>query len=91
MAESVNGRNVRRVEHGQCVYQQTGDGMWVELNAAGQPSFRFTEYGRDDWSVYLHDSSRNVQIQLDLFRKWISYGTNQLAHTDLYPITQSWR
>ena len=87
----VNGRNVTRVDYGQGAFQQTGEGLWVELNAAGQPAFRFSETGRDDWSVYLHDASRNLQIQIDLYRKWISYGTNHQARTDLYQITQSWR
>jgi len=41
------------------------------------------ETGRDDWSVYLDDPSRDVQLQIDLHRKWIGYGANSGAKSDL--------
>lgn len=29
------------------------------------------ETGRDEWSVYLHDASRGVDVQLDLWVKTV--------------------
>ncbi|WP_030007705.1 PLAT/LH2 domain-containing protein [Picosynechococcus sp. NKBG042902] len=69
--------------------QETSPGVWQEFNANGQVTFTFQETGRDDWSVYLNDASRNVQLQLDLYRKMISYGQNNGPKSDLYPITAS--
>ena len=42
-------------------------------------------------SVYLDDPSRNVQLQLDLFRKMVTYGTNGGSKSDLYAIIGSSR
>jgi len=83
----VNGWNVRVVRFGGGTYVQQGDGTWAEYNSAGQITFRFVEAQRDEWSVYLNDPSRNVQIQLDLFRRKISYGTGGGQRSDLYDIT----
>ena len=87
----VNGRNVVRADHSQGSFRHLGNGQWTEFNAEGQAAYRFAERGRDDWSVYLHDESRNLQIQIDLYRKRISYGLNNQARSDLYIITRSWR
>lgn len=88
---NVNGRNVLRADHVQGSFRQTSPGQWAEFNASGQIAFRFSEIMRDDWSVYLHDSSRNVQIQIDMHRKWISFGVNNQARSDLYQIASAWR
>jgi hypothetical protein len=83
----VNGWNVQVVQFGGGTYAKQGDGSWAEYNSAGQIAFRFVETQRDEWSVYLNDPSRNVQIQLDLFRRKISYGTGGGQRSDLYDIT----
>jgi len=83
----VNGWNVRLVQFGGGTYAQAGDGSWTEFDSAGRAAFHFVETQRDEWSVYLNDPSRNVQIQLDLFRRKISYGTNGGQRSDLYDIT----
>jgi hypothetical protein len=49
-------------------YVQIAPGQWQEQEESGKPVFSFTETERDDWSVYLLDASRNVRIQLDLYR-----------------------
>ncbi len=87
----TNGRNVKQVFFSGGSFRQTGPGRWAEFNDRGQATFRFTETGRDQWSVYLNDSSRNVQLQLDLYRKWVGYGQNGGSKSDLYQITSSSR
>jgi hypothetical protein len=83
----VNGLNVNLVRHAGGHFARQGDGTWAEYNSAGQITYRFVETQRDEWSVYLNDPSRNVQIQLDLFRRKISYGTDGGQRSDLYDIT----
>jgi len=79
----VNGRTVTNVVFGQQgkrlgKYQQTGPARWEEIPTAESGTrFQFEETGRDDWSVYLHDRSRDVRIQLDLHRKQVLYSDTQ--------------
>jgi len=89
--EGVNGRNVQLAKYAQGRFQKTGPDIWKEFNAAGIPVFSFKETNRDEWSVYISDSSRNVQIQIDLYRMKILYGTNGGAKRDLYSITSAGR
>ncbi len=84
----VNGRNVVRVGFATGSFAQLGGGQWAEYGADGGQRFTFIEQARDDWSVYLKDPSRNMDIQLDLYRKWISW-QNGGTKTDLYEITNS--
>lgn len=61
-AAPTNGRNVNVVSVEQGTFRQVGSRQWVEQNKQGQRVFSFTETHRDDWSVYLHDASRNVRL-----------------------------
>lgn len=54
-------------------FRQVGPRSWVELNARREVTSRFDEERRDDWSVYLHDASRSVWLQLDLHRAVVGY------------------
>jgi len=87
-ADGVNGWNVIRATFDGGVFQQTAPGQWTEFGNSGQ-NFYFEERNRDDWSVYLHDVSRNISIQIDIFRDWISYAQGDGQRTDLYRITNS--
>lgn len=87
----VNGRNVVSVSHNAGWFEKGDDGRWHEYDKNGRETYSFDESMRDDWSVYLNDPSRNVQLQIDLHRKMIGYGSNGGAKTDLYPITSSQR
>lgn len=87
----TNGRNVQQVFVPRGSFKAIGGRRWAEYNAQGRQVFTFTETGRDEWSVYLNDRSRNVQLQLDLYRKWVTYGTNGGSKSDLYRITSSSR
>jgi len=82
-----NGWNVNYVTHASGHFARQRDGTWAEFNDQGQIIFRFVEVQRDEWSVYLNDPSRNVQLQLDLYRRKISYGSNGGPRSDLYDIT----
>ena len=85
---AVNGRNVKVVSHSGGVFADQGNGTWIEVNADNKNGIRFKETNRDEWSVYLFDSSRNVQIQLDLYRKKVVYSNSQ-QRFDLYTITDA--
>ncbi len=87
-AAVTNGHNVNVVHHNQGTFRQVGQRQWVEQNRSGQRTFSFTETHRDDWSVYLHDRSRNVRLQLDMHRKMVGYSDGNNPKTrDLYRIT----
>jgi hypothetical protein len=85
-AQQVNGLSVGIVRHDRGSFEGDRSG-WVEKNAAGEVSFRFDEIGRDEWSVYLRDRSRNVRLQLDLWRKQINYAAGDDPMRPLYAIT----
>tara|TARA_R110000772_G_scaffold49100_1_gene112210 strand:+ start:3119 stop:3970 length:852 start_codon:yes stop_codon:yes gene_type:complete len=89
--QDVTGYNVTSANFRGGSFRKTGDGRWTEFNANGRPTFRFSETGRDEWSVYLNDRSRNVQLQIDIYRKWVTYGTNGGPKSDLYQITSASR
>ncbi len=66
--QGVNGTNVARVEFNQgAVLQKAAPGVWVEYDSTGRQTKRFVERGRDEWSVYLYDPSRDMQVQIDLY------------------------
>ena len=87
----VNGRNVTAVAFGQGgnklgEYRQTSKRNWEETNAAGQVTFNFEEQQRDAWSVYLHDRSRDVNLQLDLHTRKVKYSQGNAPRADLYDV-----
>ena len=75
----VNGWTVRGVKFMNNSNQYLGRFIskgtknWLEQNKAGRTVFRFKEVARDEWSVYLRDDSRGVNIQLDLHTKKVMY------------------
>ena len=83
---AVNGSNLSRADFAQGRFVQEDRG-WTEYGAGGEARFRFEETGRDEWSVYLLDRSRNFAIQLDVHRRMITLSANGGRRTDLYPIT----
>ena len=92
----VNGENVNFLEFGQRgsklgVYKQVGNTKtWKEVGSkAGSATFNFTETHRDEWSVYLHDKSRNVYIQLDLHTKKVMYSHGNQPKMPIYEVMAS--
>lgn len=73
----------------QGIYKQVAADQWTEDAPDGSIRFTFTEQQRDDWSVYLHDASRNVNIQLDLHRKKVGYSVGRAERIDLYNVVHS--
>lgn len=71
-------------------YRQVGTKTWVELNNEFKVVFRFNETHRDDWSVYLYDPSRKVNIQLDLHTQKVVYSTATTNRTNLYEIERAY-
>jgi hypothetical protein len=70
-------------------FSQTG-GQWIErANGSPKPRFRFRETGRDDWSVYLRDDSRGVDIQIDLHTGNIYYSDPATPRRVQYQIQKS--
>lgn len=84
----VNGWNASRASYAQGAFRLIAPGQWVEKGNNGAV-FNFTEVARDDWSVYLVDRSRNVEIQLDFFTRKIMYNQSGQPRSPLYDITSS--
>ncbi len=91
-SDLVNGWNLNRLEFGNGqerlgTLQQVGRREWVEDSVvAGQTHFEYAELRRDEWSVYLHDASRDVHLQLDLHTRRVKYGTGAAAALPLYVV-----
>lgn len=88
----MNGWLVTRVTFGGTPggsFAKTGN-QWIERGVeSSRPLFRFRETARDDWSVYLRDDSRQVDIQIDLHTGNIYYSDPQTARSVLYRIKES--
>ncbi len=68
---AVKGHNVRKVSTGDygATFVNVEGRIWHELREDGSLAFEFTEGGRDEWSVYLADESRDAGLQIDLWTK----------------------
>ncbi len=86
----VNGENLRYVEYNNQgsigKFIQTRSGGWKEYAKDG--TFSFDETQRDEWSVYLIDRSRNVSVQLDLWKKEIYLNWDRENRSLLYAISE---
>ena len=67
--------------------QQSGN-RWAELDTNGRPVSFYRERARDEWSVYLVDPSRGIEIQLDVFRRKVTIAEAGRPRRDLYNITR---
>lgn len=83
----VKGWNVIWVSVPTGQYRMVGGNRWVERGGDGA-QFNFVETQRDEWSVYLRDESRGVQLRLDLFRKQVFYADRSAPQPrPLYQVT----
>lgn len=60
-------------------FQSIGNSKWQEITASGS-RFNWQERNRDEWSIYLMDASRNMNLQIDLHTtivSWSSFGQSQ--------------
>jgi len=81
----VDGYNAISVNYPGGFFRLGGGKQWVEVNQNGR--YQFVEENRDEWSVYLYDRSREVRIQLDLYRKEIFISSPGQNRTVLYRVT----
>jgi hypothetical protein len=84
--ETVDGSNLTRADFAEGGFEQRGE-RWVEYGPEGRTRFYFEETGRDEWSVYLIDRSRNVAIQLDVHRRMVTLSERGRRQRDLHRIT----
>jgi hypothetical protein len=87
----VNGWNATLINFGSAgkrlgQWRMNRAKRWVETNEAGLVKFNFDEVQRDEWSVYMVDRSRGVNIQLDLWRRKVIYSDAKRPRFDLYDI-----
>ncbi|GAA1833648.1 hypothetical protein GCM10009836_09740 [Pseudonocardia ailaonensis] len=73
----LNGWLLRRVELGSDGtwtgrLRQVGWNSWVEDTPRAPAEFVYDETGRDDWTVTLRDTSRGVDIVVDLYSRTVS-------------------
>jgi hypothetical protein len=87
-SERVDGSNLSRADFADGRFELSG-GRWSEYGRDGRPRYQFEETGRDEWSVYLLDRSRNVAIQLDVYRHMVTVAENGGPRADLYAITDA--
>jgi hypothetical protein len=91
--DPIKGNNVTSVEKTNFQDKTLGNFVqstatnWIEQNENQRHVATFQETHRDEWSVYLHDNSRNVYIVLDLWKKRIKYKDNTATeYRDLYKV-----
>ncbi|MCF6328622.1 MAG: caspase family protein [Henriciella sp.] len=86
-SDGVNGENAKCAVFAAGRFELTDSGSWIEFDAKGYERFRFEEVGRDAWSVYLFDASRDTRLALDFHRKMVVLNSGTKKGADLYPIT----
>jgi hypothetical protein len=85
----TTGRNVTAVtvDAGPgAQFVKQGPDRWAELDARGRPVFYYRERARDAWSVYLVDTRRGIELQLDLHRRKVTITDRGRPRRDLYAI-----
>ena len=87
--ELVTGQNVNLVRIDSGSFREIRDKVWIEKNELGENTSSYKEISRDDWSVYLKDSSRNVNIQLDLHAGKVMYSVGNEPQVPLHSIKKA--
>ena len=87
----ANAASLKLVEFGKNsqilgVYRQIDDHNWVEKSYSNDGSFKFQEVDRDKSSVYLHDPSRNIDIELNLETHAVYYSDKNRKDVKIYKI-----
>ena len=92
-ATAVNGWLIAQatVSNGDSsgAFFQDGPTTWYERDADGLRRFEFTETGRDDWSVYLYDASRDIQIQIDSYTQQVKYKDSDTDWVEIYEVVSA--
>ena len=87
----VSAATLKLVEFGRNseilgVYRQIDAENWVEKSYSNDASFKFKEASRDEFSVYLHDPIRNIDIELDLETHAVLYSDKNRKDVEIYKI-----
>ena len=70
-------------------YRRIAHKTWEERGPRGAKRI-FKETHRDAWSIYLYDAPQKTKLQLDLYRKKVTYSdSNNPTPRDLYNITSA--
>ncbi|MEP3890649.1 MAG: peptidase inhibitor family I36 protein [Hellea sp.] len=87
-SHDVNGKNVSAAYFKGGRLEETGQNskVWKEYDKDRKAVFTFKETHRDEWSVYLNDTSRNVRLQIDVHRKVVGYASGDAKMKDLYSV-----
>lgn len=64
-------------------------GKWVETSKDKSYRYEYVETGRDPSSVFLHDPSRNVRLQLDFERNMIAASFDGAPYVDYVKMSAS--
>ena len=62
-------------------FVHVGDKNWNQLDSGRSVVSSFVEYGRDEWSVYLRDTSGSATVHLDLWTKTVTRQSGGTAST----------
>ena len=73
-------------EQGNRALVQAEPRVWIEVDPMGGTLYDFAETSRDDWSIMLHDESRDTRLQIDLHRRMIRCKQGSGDWIDLYQI-----
>jgi len=87
-SHAINGSNVSAAyfKGGRLEETKQNSKVWKEYDKDRKAVFTFKETHRDEWSVYLKDTSRNVRLQIDVHRKTIGYAEGNGKTRDLYSV-----
>ena len=87
-SHDINGSNVSAAyfKGGRLEETKQNSKVWKEYDKDRKAVFTFNETHRDEWSVYLKDTSRNVRLQIDVHRKKIGYASGDAKMADLYSV-----
>ncbi|WP_395339504.1 hypothetical protein PN836_014700 [Ningiella sp. W23] len=69
------------------MFENSYDDIWFEFDHNYNRRFEFEEINKDDSSLYLYDSRRDIYLQIDLFRMMTAFRPGNGNWQDLYEIT----
>ena len=84
-----NGYNTISVsfDYGRFAQSPYSSDVWHEYGTDKEkPRHVFQVINRDEWSIYLYDRNRKMDLQIDMHRMWISFGGQGPKKVDLYKI-----
>lgn len=85
-----NGHTTNFVRFAEGTFERTHGGAWLEFgNGSNEPRYTWRETHRDEWSIYLRDDSRQMNMQIDMHRDWVGLEWEGHPMQDQYPIVEA--